>query len=869
MGATTSSRLTRRVASLLLTPVAAAALVGMILPGTASAAQVTIVPGDVTFEQWRSSGNWSTGNLTGGYAEGDVVPFRVTITDAGNSAPGDTFTFSICRDFENDDDPAANGYLFIDDYDTTVSPDLEGATRGNTINGVTAAGDGATVTILSVVDDNTPTGGDCGSEQRETEVVLTVSGLSGNDEAYVLWGGHAASPFDEGVTVGASAYSGSSLHMTFFPSKTLSGSFDGAPAGTLTVKKDVDNDFGGTLTPADFPLFVNGEPVTTGVATTLPAGTYTVSETQQAGYAGGAFSGACAPSGTVTLGDDQNLTCTITNHDVAPRLTVIKHVENDDGGTLDAGDFTMNVTGTDVSAASFPGDEAGTTVTLDAGTYSVAETGPAGYSGSLDNGCSGTIGIGQSATCIITNDDQAASLTVIKNVINDNGGLLTAAAFTMNVTGTDVSAVSFPGSGTGTTVTLDAGAYSVSEGTVAGYTPSYSADCAGTIGVGQSRTCTVTNDDVAPNLTVIKNVINNNGGTLAAGDFTLNVAGANVSDGSFPGSGTGTTVSLDAGVYSVTEDTEPGYTPSYSADCAGTIGVGQSRTCTVTNDDVAPTLTVIKTVVNNNGGTLAAGDFTLNVAGAKVSDGSFPGSGTGTTVSLDAGAYSVTENTAAGYTPSFSNGCAGTIGVGEARTCTVTNDDIAVVVPPVEPTPGHIVIRKVTLPTPSTQPFQFTADYDADGFSLAAGSSIDSGELRPDTYSVAETAAAGWNLTTASCDDGSNPASINLGAGETVTCTFTNTRIPEIVTPPPTEIESNTETPNVPVEIATVTAVPPATVPKATEPVTIPQTSPITAEELPRTGAGGMREETLLGLFLMLAGLLARGVGRRTRPQDI
>lgn len=780
-GATTSSRLTRRVASLLLTPVGAAALVGMILPGTATAAQVTIAPGEVRFEQWNLQGadNWTTGNLGTGYAEGQVVPYRVTITDAGNSAPGDTFTFSICRDFEDAGPPARNGYLFLDDYDTTVSPDLDGATLGNTINGVTAAGDGAIVTILSVTDDNTPAQGDCVAGKRETEVVLTVSGLAASDEAYVLWGAHAASPFDSGVTVGASAYQGSTLQMTFYPSKTLSGHVDPAPAGTLTVNKVVTNDFGGTLTPAAFPLFVNGNPVTTGVATTLPAGTYAVSETQQAGYAGGTFGGACGSNGTVALGDDQNLTCTITNHDVAPTLTVIKHVANDHGGALEASDFTMNVTGTQVSDSSFPGSETGTTVTLDAGAYSVTEDGPAGYTGSPDNGCSGSIGIGQSATCIITNDDQAASLTVIKNVINDNGGLLTAAAFTMNVTGTDVSAASFPGSGAGTTVTLDAGSYSVSEGTVAGYTP------------------------------------------------------------------------------------------SYSADCAGTIGVGQSRTCTVTNDDVAPTLTVIKAVVNDDDGTLDAGDFTLNVAGTNVSDASFPGDESGTTVTLNAGTYSVTEDPDAGYAPSFSNGCAGTIGVGEARTCTVTNNDIAVVIPPVEPVPGHIVVRKVTVPTASTQAFPFIADYDADGFSLAHGGSVDSGELRPDTYSVVETATAGWNLTSASCSDGSTPASIDLGAGETVTCTFTNTRIPEIVTPPPTEIEGNTQTPNVPVEIATDTAVPPATVPKAIEPVTIPQTSPTASEELPRTGAGGMREETLLGLFLMLAGLLARGAGRRTRPQDI
>ena len=35
---------------------------------------------------------------------------------------------------------------------------------------------------------------------------------------------------------------------------------------------------------------------------------------------------------------------------------------------------------------------------------------------------------------------------------------------------------------------------------------------------------------------------------------------------------------------------------------------------------------------------------------------------------------------------------------------------------------------------------------------------------------------AGWDLTSATCSDGSDPGSISLAAGENVTCTFTNTK---------------------------------------------------------------------------------------------
>jgi len=50
----------------------------------------------------------------------------------------------------------------------------------------------------------------------------------------------------------------------------------------------------------------------------------------------------------------------------------------------------------------------------------------------------------------------------------------------------------------------------------------------------------------------------------------------------------GTNVTLDAGSYSVTETRPSGYTRSNSADCAGTIANGETKTCTVTNDDVQP-----------------------------------------------------------------------------------------------------------------------------------------------------------------------------------------------------------------------------------------------------------------------------------------
>jgi hypothetical protein len=272
---------------------------------------------------------------------------------------------------------------------------------------------------------------------------------------------------------------------------------------------------------------------------------------------------------------------------------VIKHVVNDNGGTRTAGDFTLSVTGTPANPASFSGAEApGTSVTVDAGSYSVDEGAVSGYTKSLSADCAGTIANGETKTCTITNDDEAAHLTVIKHVVNDNGGTRTAGDFTLSVTATSVNPASFAGAeAPGTPVLLDAGSYSVDEGAVSGYTKSLSTDCAGTIANGETKTCTITNNDEAAHLTVIKHVINDNGGTRTAGDFTLSVTATSVNPASFAGAeAPGTPVLLDAGSYSVDEGAVSGYSKSLSTGCAGTIANGETKSCTITNNDIPGTL---------------------------------------------------------------------------------------------------------------------------------------------------------------------------------------------------------------------------------------------------------------------------------------
>ena len=274
--------------------------------------------------------------------------------------------------------------------------------------------------------------------------------------------------------------------------------------GSLRVIKQVVNDNGGTATASEFTIALGDSANTTFAGVGSPGTMFTFDEGYEfhvtevglpTGYVQVGASGDCI--GAIVA--DTTLVCTIVNDDVAPRLIVIKHVVNDNGGSATAGQWTMNVAATNPSAASFPGAEApGTTITLDVGSFTVTEsTGPAGYLQTGAVGCTGTIALGETRTCTITNDDQGATLIVIKHVINDNGGTATSGEWTMNVTASNPSLSSFPGAeAPGTMVSVDAGSFSVGEsGGPSGYLQVSAVGCSGTIALGQTLTCTITNDD--------------------------------------------------------------------------------------------------------------------------------------------------------------------------------------------------------------------------------------------------------------------------------------------------------------------------------------------------------------------------------------
>jgi hypothetical protein len=98
---------------------------------------------------------------------------------------------------------------------------------------------------------------------------------------------------------------------------------------------------------------------------------------------------------------------------------------------------------------------------------------------------------------------------------------------------------------------------------------------------------------------------------------------------------------------------------------------------------------------------------------------------------------------------------------------------------------GTIRIKKVTVPSGSTQSFGYTpsSNLSSTGFSLTDGGEQDYINLQPGTYTVTENSTSGWKLTDLTCTTGGSGdkttgiATFTVVAGSDITCTYTNTKL--------------------------------------------------------------------------------------------
>jgi CSLREA domain-containing protein len=307
--------------------------------------------------------------------------------------------------------------------DSTAETDGGGIGLGSGVN---------LVLIGSTVAGNTSTGGSGGGVSSDNEglVIATNSTISGNtaaDQGGGLYGGGGSDFVLQNATV-AGNHGGSGTGITAGGTSTFRNSIlannvggDCSLASAATSNNSIASDSTcGLQGPGDMlanpglgVLRNNGGPTDTrAIGATSPArdaGGAQCQATDQRGVA--------RPAGA----------CDIGAYEYRPtRLTVVKRVVNDEGGTQAPGDFTIHVRagGTD-AATPLPGLATGRTYTVAPGTYTIGENADDRYTAAITGACTAggvvTLAEGDVKTCTLTNTDDPPVAGKIVNAEPERG----------------------------------------------------------------------------------------------------------------------------------------------------------------------------------------------------------------------------------------------------------------------------------------------------------------------------------------------------------------------------------------------------------------------------------------------------------------
>jgi uncharacterized repeat protein (TIGR01451 family) len=308
--------------------------------------------------------------------------------------------------------------------------------------------------------------------------------------------------------------------------------------------------------------------------------------------------------------------------------------------------------------------------------------------------------------------------------------------------------------------------------------------------------CTITNS--TSGIVIAKN----GSGSAATFDFTLTGkpnqavalgAASNVIPFT-PGSSVTITELAEAGTpawnLTAVDCDDPGNAVRAGNGITVTTVAGQVITCTFTNNQAG------KIVVNKTGApTGGSFGFDTDVPDGNLdgnADSTIPIGGSFNTGDIPAGSYHINEllsaanavadpdfvgSASCSVTTAGSNTSSSmisgvnatvTLGAGDIVTCTFNNTQN-----------GRIVVAKNTVNGTNGDSFSFTGTGVNPGSITVqnnVGTTTLSKDVAPGTYGVAETSKPGYTLTGSSCSDSSAVGSIDVSAGEIVTCTFTNTR---------------------------------------------------------------------------------------------
>ncbi len=570
---------------------------------------------------------------------------------------------------------------------------------------------------------------------------------------------------DDGSPVGAiSLQAGEDIICTFV----------NAQEGDITIVKNTIGGDGSfsftstTLTPSPFTIVTTGGTGSQNFGP-LPPGLYDVAETIPTGW--DLTSATCSdgsPIGAIDLNGGESITCTFTDTRRGNLIVVKNALGGDDTfnfNSISPGGFSI-VTSGGTGSQSFPD--------LIPGIYDASEAAPPLGWQFIGASCSdgspiGAIDIapGETVTCTFTNE-RLGIITIVKNTIGADGTFDFVSVALGNfqiVTAGNTGSVSF--------TLLPSGIYDVSESVPAGWTLTNTVCSDGStipnIGLdpGESVTCTFTD---ALDGTIIVEKFTDPTGSTQAFDFTGSLGNFQLLDGQ------STSMSFPPGTYNVNETVPAGW-QLVSATCSdgspvGAISLqaGETVTCTFINGLNAD-ITIVKNTIGGDGSftftssTLSPSPFTIVTAGNTGSQSFGP---------LAPGIYDVAETVPAGWdliSATCSDGSpinAIDLAGGESVTCTFTDRQR-----------GALIVQKIAQGGDDTFGFgSFSLTPAAFNIVTAGGTgSMSFSDLIPGTYDVSEiTIPPGWNLTAASCSDGSPINAIDIAAGETVTCTFTNQR---------------------------------------------------------------------------------------------
>jgi Tol biopolymer transport system component/agmatine/peptidylarginine deiminase len=674
-----------------------------------------------------------------------------------------------------------------------------------------AAGGGMTPTSFSLDDDADAT-------LSNTRTFSNLAPASG----YAL---SQSTPPSGWLAASASCSDGSPIaNIDVAPAETVTCTFTNLKRGQIVVVEDSLPDdaqnfsftAGGGLSPASFSLDDDLDPALSNTQTfnnVLPVGGYSIAETVPSGW--DLTSSACSDGSAISnivVSPGETVTCTFTNRKRA-QIVVVKDAQPNDaqdfsfsaGGGLTPASFTLD----DDTNGALSNTQTFANVVPGSG-YSVSETVPSSWdqsSATCDDGSpisNINASAGEVVTCTFTNRKRG-QIVVVQDTVPNNGqdfsftagGGLSPTSFQLDddnnpaLTNTQTFASVIAGSG-----------YSITQAPVSGWSLS-SATCSDgspianiDVAPAETVTCTFTNNR-SGHITVIKDAVPND-----PQDFSFTAGGA--------GGLTPSTFALDDdadGTLSNTQDFND-VTPANGYSIAETVPAGwdqTSATCSdgspITSINVSSQETVTCTVTNQKRGKIIvvedsqpddAQDFSFTTGGGLSptsfqldddADGTLSNTQTFNNV-LPAGGYSLAETVPSGWDLSSSSCSDGSpianvnVAAGETVTCTFTNRKR-----------GQVVVVEDSQPD-DAQDFSFTAGGGLSPTSFQLDDDLDptlsntrtfASVVPASGYSLAETVPSGWDLSSATCSDGSPIANIDVAPAETVTCTFTNRKRGQVV----------------------------------------------------------------------------------------